>query len=641
MTMEGTGLVNADDATHEETRPGGEGVVRIHFTVAVVFLALAVSAGTLAAIQLIWPEVGYGIAFLSYGRVTAMATNLFLYGWLTLGFLAGAYFVLPRVSGRSFVGQGLARVSAFLIGAATAAGTIGIAFGLADGRPYLSAPLVQEILLLGGLVLAAAVVTRNVAPSSGRLVPAQWYLLASSWWAVLTVIVGLVPGVAGLGGAMQIGFYRAAMGGLWFIAAGVGLLYYLVPRLVRRASFEGSTLSVLGFWSFAIAGASIGPAMFIYGPIPGWLQSVGVAFSIGLFVPVLVIVADLAIAMRGRRSLVDDRVTLSFLSAGTFLFLLVPVQNIVQALRTSSSVVGLTGWITAGDLLLFGGALSFWLFGFAYHATGSGLRRTESGDWHFGLSTTGIGLAVAAMWMGGVVTGLSWTAGVNASNPTTYGDGWAMVSDVLDPFLTIRMIGIGLFAISQIIFVFVILTASWNEPQQGADVDDEPFDLQLPERSISIGWGRLRWGVVVIFMAVVLVTVAVPTFDPDASASTLLADDARTYPDGSAEATGRAVYVREGCIACHTQSVRPIVPDVGLGPVSVPGDYVNEAPPLVGLERLGPDLMHVGSRIDDVAALQAHLDNARHERPWSIMPSYRYLSQADLDALTEYLLSLR
>ena len=639
MMMEGTGLVNADDATHEETRPGGEGVVRIHFTVAVVFLALAVSAGSLAAIQLIWPDVGYGFAFWSYGRVTAMATNLFLYGWLTLGFLAGTYFVLPRVSGRSFVGEGLARISVFLIGAATAAGTIGIAFGLADGRPYLSAPLVQEILILGGLVLAAAVVTRNVAPSSGRLVPAQWYLLASSWWAVLTVIVGLVPGVAGLGGALQIGFYRAAMGGLWFTAAGIGLLYYLVPRLVRRASFEGSTLSVLGFWSFAIVGASIGPVMFIYGPIPGWLQSIGAAFSIGLFVPVLVIVADLTFAMRGRRSLVDDRVTLSFLSAGTFLFLLVPVQNIVQALRTSSSVVGLTGWITAGDLLLFGGALSFWLFGFAYHATGSGLRRREFGDWHFGLSTTGIGLAVAAMWMGGVVTGLSWTAGVNASKFTTFGDGWAMVSDVLDPFLTIGMIGIGLFAISQIIFVFVVLTASWNEPQQGSDVDDEPFDLQLADRSISIGWGRLRWGVVVIFMAVVLVTVVVPTFDPDASASTLLADDARTYPAGFPAATGRAVYVREGCGACHTQSVRPIVPDVGLGPVSVPGDYVNEAPPLVGLERLGPDLMHVGSWIDDVAALQAHLDDARYERP--IMPSYRYLSQADLDALTEYLLSLR
>jgi cbb3-type cytochrome oxidase cytochrome c subunit len=51
--------------------------------------------------------------------------------------------------------------------------------------------------------------------------------------------------------------------------------------------------------------------------------------------------------------------------------------------------------------------------------------------------------------------------------------------------------------------------------------------------------------------------------------------------------------------------------------------------------------MHVGSRLEGVAAIQDHLDYPRRERPWSIMPSYRYLTQGDLDALTEYLLSLR
>ena len=75
--------------------------------------------------------------------------------------------------------------------------------------------------------------------------------------------------------------------------------------------------------------------------------------------------------------------------------------------------------------------------------------------------------------------------------------------------------------------------------------------------------------------------------------------------------------------------------------MSVAGDYVNEAPALIGTQRLGPDLMHVGSRIEDPGGLGDHLDDPAATRRWSIMPSYRYLTQGDLDALSEYLLSLR
>jgi cytochrome c oxidase cbb3-type subunit I/II len=410
---------------------------------------------------------------------------------------------------------------------------------------------------------------------------------------------------------------------------------------VGRESFEGTRLSVLGFWSLAIVMGAIGPVMYIYGPIPGWLQSLGVAFSIALFVPVIVIVADLVFAMRGRRSFVDDLAVLMFLSGGTFLFLVFPVQNLVQALRTSSAVVGATAWITAGDFLLFSGVLSFWLFGFAYHASGPSSDHRSAGDWHFGMSATGLGLGVAAMWMGGLSMGLAWSAGVNSSVFTTFGTGWSVIDGILAPFLTVRMVGIVLFALGQIVFVFTILMASWEKASFVSDATDDAFDLQLVDGSTTIGWRRLRWGLVGAFVAVLVVTVVVPAFDPAVSEATVRAETSRTYPDGSAVAAGRGVYVREGCVACHTQSVRPIVADVGLGPVSVGGDYVNETPALIGTERLGPDLMHVGSRIDDVAALQRLIEEPRIARPWSIMPSYRYLTQDDLDNLTEYLLSLR
>ncbi|MGB5564787.1 MAG: cbb3-type cytochrome c oxidase subunit II [Acidimicrobiia bacterium] len=633
--------MNAEEATPEDARSGVEDNVRWHLMSATVFLALAVVAGSLASLQLVFPDLGARIAALSYGRLSAAAMHLFLYGWLAIGFLAAVYFVLPRVSGRSVKGEWLALVSLLAIAAAAVSGAVLILAGLSDGRPYLEAPVFSEALLLIGLTLSTAVVTRTIAQDAGQLVPAQWYLLGSSWWAVLLVAFALLPGLPGAVGAMQIGFFRAGLAGFWFAAAGIAFLYYLVSKLTGQASFEGSPVSALGFWSLALVWAATGPVLYIYGPIPGWLQSVGVAFSIALFVPVALITRDLSILMRGRARFIEDRVTFSFAAVGMLLFVLVPVHNLVQALRTSSSVVGLTEWNAAGDLLLFGGAFTFWLFAFGYHATGAGTSHRGLGGWHLGLSITGVGVAIAAMWIAAVATGLTWAADVNTGDFTAVGEGWALTDWVLEPFLAIRAGGTVLFAVAQLLFLAVVLTATWRVEGSGASIDDEAFDLQLARDRASISCPTLRGGIIATFAVVAILTVFVPWLDASVSNATILAETARSYPEGSAVADGRAVYIREGCVSCHTQAVRPIVPDVGLGPVSVAGDYVNEAPALLGLERLGPDLMHVGSRIDDADGLRAHLDDPRADRPWSIMPSYRYLTQGDLDALAEYLLSLR
>ena len=641
MATEDRAIVNAEEATPDDARSGVEDNVRWHLMSAGVFLALAVLAGSVASLQLVFPELGARIAALSYGRLSSAAVHLFLYGWLALGFLAAVYFVLPRISGRTVKGEWLALVSLIAIAVAAASGAVLILAGLSDGRPYLEAPVFSEALLLIGLVLSMVVVTRTIAQDVGQLVPAQWYLLGSSWWAVLLVAFAILPGLPGAVGAMQIGFFRAGLAGFWFAAAGVGFLYYLVPNLTGQSSFEGSPFSALGFWSLAFVWAATGPVLYVYGPSPGWLQSVGVAFSIALFVPVALIARDLSILMRGRAQFIEDRVTFAFASVGMLLFALVPVHNLVQALRTSSSVVGLTEWIAAGDLLLFGGAFTFWLFAFGYHATGAGTSRRGLGLWHLGLSFSGLAVAVSGMWIAGVATGLTWAADVNTGEFTAVGVGWSLTDWVLEPFLVMRAAGTVLFGIAQLLFLVVVFTASWRVAESEAHIDDEAFDLQLDGGSSSISYPTLRGGIIATFVVVAILTVFVPWLDPSVSEATILADAARSYPDDSAAAEGRAVYIREGCVACHTQSVRPIVPDVGLGPVSVAGDYVNEGPALIGIERLGPDLMHVGSRIDDADALRAHLDDPRADRPWSIMPSYRYLTQGDLDALAEYLLSLR
>ncbi|MGB5380694.1 MAG: cbb3-type cytochrome c oxidase subunit I, partial [Acidimicrobiia bacterium] len=516
--------MNAEEATPEDARSGVEDNVRWHLMSAALFLALAVVAGSLASLQLVFPDLGARIAALSYGRLSAAAMHLFLYGWLAIGFLAAVYFVLPRVSGRSVKGEWLALVSLLAIAAAAVSGAVLILAGLSDGRPYLEAPVFSEALLLIGLTLSTVVVTRTIAQDAGQLVPAQWYLLGSSWWAVLLVAFALLPGLPGAVGAMQIGFFRAGLAGFWFAAAGIAFLYYLVSKLTGQSSYEGSPVSALGFWSLALVWAATGPVLYIYGPIPGWLQSVGVAFSIALFVPVALITRDLSILMRGRARFIEDRVTFSFAAVGTLLFVLVPVHNLVQALRTSSSVVGLTEWNSAGDLLLFGGAFTFWLFAFGYHATGAGTRHRGLGGWHLGLSITGLGVAIAAMWIAGVATGLTWAADVNTGEFTAVGEGWALTDWVLEPFLAIRAGGTVLFAVAQLLFLAVVFTASWRVSESEANIEDEAFDLQLARESASISCPTLRGGIIATFAVVAILTVFVPWLDASVSNATILAE---------------------------------------------------------------------------------------------------------------------
>ena len=140
-----------------------------------------------------------------------------------------------------------------------------------------------------------------------------------------------------------------------------------------------------------------------------------------------------------------------------------------------------------------------------------------------------------------------------------------------------------------------------------------------------------------------LVTVGIPALkEPSPTALAV------QYSDIQLEGWG--VYIREGCWYCHTQQVREVEAEEGtvvargdIGQESVPGDYVYQKPVLWGTNRQGPDLSHTSSR--PYATKEWHIHHLKDPRgSWlaaSLMPSYAHLSDHDLDALAEYLLTLK
>ena len=102
-------------------------------------------------------------------------------------------------------------------------------------------------------------------------------------------------------------------------------------------------------------------------------------------------------------------------------------------------------------------------------------------------------------------------------------------------------------------------------------------------------------------------------------------------PYSALQLEGRDIYIREGCVGCHSQMIRPLRAEVErYGHYSVAGESVYDHPFLWGSKRTGPDLARVGKRYSDDWH-RAHLINPRDLVPRSIMPAYPFLAERTLD----------
>lgn len=113
-----------------------------------------------------------------------------------------------------------------------------------------------------------------------------------------------------------------------------------------------------------------------------------------------------------------------------------------------------------------------------------------------------------------------------------------------------------------------------------------------------------------------------------------IAPSSELKPYTDQQLRGREVYIREGCIYCHSQQTRPIGYGAdqkrNWGRPSVPGDYVYDRPQLLGTMRTGPDLFNIGARQPSEDWHLIHLYNPRATSPGSIMPPYPWLFKEEI-----------
>ncbi len=633
-----TADISSNESTRSASEESGIAIAGTYMLVAGVIFVIGLVASAAASLQLVLPDLLSGTAFLSYGRLKQAAWTLLADGWLPLAGLGLSYWAIGEITGAGIKRKAIATAALVLAALGAVAGAITLMGGMSTGVSGQSAPIWVLAVSALGFLLAAMAITATAKQKRDQLGAAGWYLTAAAWWLAASALAGLVPLMSGTAGTIQAAFTSAGLHKLFVVTMAVGLLYFALSRIGGADLSEPRPLAALGFWSLTLTWAFMGGVELIYAATPDWYETLTIAFTIGALVPVLVITTDLGLLLKGQVRDITDRATLRYGIVAGLALAGATVVTLLLAWRATSAVVQYSTWTNGLSVIITLGGASFAIF--AANSARRGGNASDAGL-HFALSVIGVAGAAVGLLAGGIVTGFSWIAGPSSQSFDNYGPGYEVAVASLKPFLWIAALSLLLYTVAQVIYVFGINTTSQTE----SNTPEAPleYDLEFEGSVRYVTWKRLVWGASFVWIAAALFTAVLPGIDNTDASVTITADQYRTYESGSLEAAGRDLYISEGCSQCHTQSVRPVGADVGLGAVSIAGDHAHEDPALVIGTRIGPDLTHVASREDtfSVGRATAHLKDPRSRVEWSTMPSYSYLSDADIDALVSYIETLR
>lgn len=366
---------------------------------------------------------------LSYGRVRPAALSATMLGWLVVSLSAGAYYVLPRVTGTPLRYAAVARNAALATAALSLVGVVTSLLGISDGVEPFRFPWWLDIPIL--LVLGAPlfVTVRTVASRTEKAIyPSLWFIMGGTLWLPLLYLVGNLPGLNSTARALQGLTFTAGFTTLWVTVMGVGLAYYTAVK-ASDEPLASRQLAQAGFWSLAFAATWAGPVQLVFGPTPDWLDALAAVFNLAL--PVAALANSYAISATIGRAWADleNRPSLVATLAGMGMTIFVGVATAVAGFRTSASLVGLTSYwegVLVAALFGVGGLLvAGWTHQGLRAVTGLESPSHDLAFRHVKWTAWGTTATALLLMLAGVVTGVGWAGGSYTQQPAA-GEGWAL-----------------------------------------------------------------------------------------------------------------------------------------------------------------------------------------------------------------------
>jgi cytochrome c oxidase cbb3-type subunit I/II len=415
----------------------------------------------------------------------------------------------------------------------------------------------------------------------------------------------------------------------------LGLMYYFLPKAANRPVYS-YRLSIIHFWSLIFIYIWAGPHHLLYTSLPDWAQSLGVVFSIMLIAPSWGGMLNGLMTLRGAWDKVREEPVLKFMVVAVTAYGMATLEGPLLSLKNVNAIAHFTDWIIAHVHVGGLGWNGFLIFGILYWMVprmwATKLYSTQLANIHFWLGTLGIIFYALPMYVSGVVQSLMWKE-FNPEGFLVYKNFLETTVQVL-PLHVLRAIGGGLYLIGAILMTYNLIKTAYA----GKFIANEQAEAAPLAKEYSVtsgGWHhRLLEHEPILFTVLALVAILiggimemVPTFLIKSNIPTI----SSVKPYTSLELHGRDIYIREGCVNCHSQMIRPFRSETErYGEYSKAGEYVYDHPFLWGSKRTGPDLHRLNGKYSNTWHYN-HMLAPDAVSTGSIMPAYPWLFEQSID----------
>ncbi|MBL8703931.1 MAG: cytochrome-c oxidase, cbb3-type subunit I [Rhodospirillales bacterium] len=453
------------------------------FTIAATFWGVAAFlVGVVIAFQLAFPVLNLDLEWTSFGRLRPLHTSAAVFAFGGNALFATSLYVVQRTSRASlFGGRDLALFLFWGYQAFIVMAGVGYLFGITQSKEYAEpewfVDLWLTIVWVVYLIVFAGTLLKREEP---HIYVANWFYLAFIITVAmlhignnLSVPVSFLgaksyPLFPGVQGALVQWWYGHNAVGFFLTAGFLGIMYYFVPKQAGRPVYS-YRLSIVHFWSLIFLYIWAGPHHLHYTALPDWAQTLGMVFSIMLWMPSWGGMINGLMTLSGAWDKLRTDPVLRFLVTSVAFYGMSTFEGPVMSIKAVNGLSHYTDWtighVHSGAL----GWVAFVSFGAIYFLVPALWRRERLYssllvEVHFWIATIGIVLYITAMWISGIMQGLMWRA-YDSLGFLQYS--FVETVQAMFPFYVIRALGGVCFLIGALVMVYNLWRTVRGEVRKG------------------------------------------------------------------------------------------------------------------------------------------------------------------------------
>jgi cytochrome c oxidase cbb3-type subunit 1 len=448
------------------------------------------TVGLLIASQLAWPALNFDLPWTSFGRLRPLHTSAVIFAFGGNVLIGTSFYVVQKTCRARLAGElapwfVVVGYNFFILIAGT-----GYLLGVTQSKEYAEpewyADLWLTIVWVTYLLVFLITVIKRKEP---HIFVANWFYLAF----IVTIAVlhlgnnpALPVSVFGSKSYIAWGGVQDAMFQWWyghnavgfFLTAGfLAIMYYFIPKRAERPIYS-YRLSIIHFWSLIFLYIWAGPHHLHYTALPDWTQTLGMTFSIMLWMPSWGGMINGLMTLSGAWDKLRTDPVLRMLVVSVAFYGMSTFEGPMMSIKVVNSLSHYTDWtighVHSGAL----GWVGFVSFGALYCLVpwlwDRKLYSLKLVNWHFWVATLGIVLYISAMWVSGILQGLMWRA-YTSLGFLEYS--FIETVEAMHPFYVIRAAGGALFLIGSLIMAYNL----WMTVRAGEIEVQSPVALQPAE----------------------------------------------------------------------------------------------------------------------------------------------------------------